>query len=364
MGYGVIISTALIITVLLQMYIIAQENLLYIGEDFSKTLKEMGSLEESRIKSSCRFQNITLQTDNKTINAILTNNGQFKIGEFDKTDFFITYYNNSVTSHTRLSYCLAGGTDCWTITTISPDIVNPDILDPGENATIEIVLSSAIDGNYCLWDRLKFINKEGAFCQNSFSNCSYTETTTESTTYYLHNNPTPPSGDTNAQTALPLDTTAPTQATLYNYDQERDSDDGVMIAKGGSGPGESTATLVQTWRTSALTSDLTIDGTVTFNIWSGIKSFTTGKKGRINIYLRHYDGSGYTEICNTDFTDNTWQDGTGDWIEKEITFSCSSYTIDASDYLEIELVVHNSAGDDMWFAYDTTSYNSKIVLPS
>ncbi len=49
---------------------------------------------------------------------------------------------------------------------------------------------------------------------------------TEYIYYYLHNNPTPPVGNTVSQVDLPMDTSAPTATTLYNYDTNRDSDPG------------------------------------------------------------------------------------------------------------------------------------------
>jgi len=32
-------------------------------------------------------------------------------------------------------------------------------------------------------------------------------------------------------------------------------------------------------------------------------------------------------------------------------------------YFELKLLVDGESDDDMWFAYDTTSYDSKIELP-
>lgn len=54
---------------------------------------------------------------------------------------------------------------------------------------------------------------------------------TEYIYYYLHNNPTPPVGNTTAQADLLMNTTAPTSGTLYNYDTDRDSELGIRLIR-------------------------------------------------------------------------------------------------------------------------------------
>jgi len=181
--------------------------------------------------------------------------------------------------------------------------------------------------------------------------------------YYLHNNPTPPTGDTNAQAVLPMDTTAPTATTLYNYDMDRDSFAGLWISKGGSGPGETDPTKHQVWRSGNLTKSLPIMGTVTIDLWSAIKDFGQGKEGEVIIYLRDYNGSTYTEIGNGTLYEADWQGGSSTWVMKTITITGLNYTIPAGNELEVELIVGNDSGDNMWFAYDTTSYPSVVKNP-
>ena len=69
--------------------------------------------------------------------------------------------------------------------------------------------------------------------------------------WHLHNNPSPPTGDTSSQAVLSIDWTSPTATTLYNYDTDRDGDVGLYMAKGGGGPTESDASKMQVWRTAA-----------------------------------------------------------------------------------------------------------------
>ena len=166
-----------------------------------------------------------------------------------------------------------------------------------------------------------------------------------------------------SQTALPLDELAPTATTLYNYDTDRDSSAGLLIAKGGSGAAESDTTKYQDWRTTALSSALAIDGTVTVTLWSGIKDFGLAKQGSVTVYLRDFDGSSYVEIANGTLTDSDWQGGSSSWVEKTITITGVNYTIPSGNYLEVKLIVTDSSDDSMWFAYDTVAYGSRVALP-
>ena len=182
-------------------------------------------------------------------------------------------------------------------------------------------------------------------------------------TWCLQNDPTPPTGDTTSQAVLPLAQTPLTATTLYNYDTDRDTEAGITILSGGSGASESDPTKHQAWRTAALGSALTIDGTVTVTLWGAMKNFGLNKQGSVTLFLRDYDGASHTEICQGALTEADWQAGSGTWVMKTISFGCSSYTIAAGDQLEVKLIVNSAAEDAMWFAYDTTSYDSRVELP-
>jgi len=182
------------------------------------------------------------------------------------------------------------------------------------------------------------------------------------TDYYLHNNPTPPTGDTNSQLVLPVDTTAPTATTLYNYDMDRDPDPGLLIDRGGSGVNETDPELYQAWRTANLTSALTIVGNVTIDLWSTCEGFASGKSGEAVIFLRDYNGSSYTEIGSGSLYEDPWSPS-ATWEKKTITISGLNYTIPSGNQLEVKLIVGDSSGADLWFAYDTTSYSSVAQIP-
>ena len=169
--------------------------------------------------------------------------------------------------------------------------------------------------------------------------------------YYLHNNPTPPVGDTSSQADLPLDTTVPTAFTHLNYDSDRDSSEGLVVGKGGSGPTESNLTRYQNWLTGAFVSNFLIQGDVEVRLWSAIKGFDLAKTGNVTVYLREYNGATYGEIANATLLDTDWQKGVNNFVEAIITVPSVNYTIASGNFLEVKVIVGSGAADDMWFAY-------------
>lgn len=183
--------------------------------------------------------------------------------------------------------------------------------------------------------------------------------------YHLHNNPTPPTANTNMQASLPMDVTSPAAVTLYNYDRDRDGSPGRLVGKGASSAAENDLTKYQNWRSAQLASPLAIDGSVTLDFWSAIKDFGTNKRGSVAAFLRDFNPatSTYTEIGNATLTVSNWQGGSGSWVSKSLSISVSDYTLAAGRQLELKLLVTGSADDDMWFAYDTVAYPSSLTLP-
>lgn len=184
--------------------------------------------------------------------------------------------------------------------------------------------------------------------------------------YYLHNNPTPPTGNTVSQTNLPLTTVSPSAATLYNYDTNRDAAAGLLVIRGASGPDEADTAKYQNWRTGALSQDLTISGDVVLTFWSGTQNFAQNKRGSVSAYLRDFDGSTLTVIAYNTLTVNNWQGGSSTWVQYTLTLPGVSYTVPAGHQLDLRLYVPGppSSQVDMWFAYDTVAYPSRLTIRS
>ena len=193
-------------------------------------------------------------------------------------------------------------------------------------------------------------------------NLSYVEPT-YTAFYYMHNNPTPPTGDTNAQSPLTMDTTAPTATTLYNYDQDLDSDAGRRLQKTPQGLTETTLQKHQVWRSGALGSDLVLTGDAALELWAGAINFDQGKKGIVTAYLRDYNGISHTEIAHATAYAEDWQDGSATWVKRSILYSELNYTVPSGNELELFIVVENDSAGTMWFAYDTTTYPMVLKIP-
>ena len=181
---------------------------------------------------------------------------------------------------------------------------------------------------------------------------------------YLHNNPSPPSGDTTSQTTLPFNLTAPTGGTLFNYDTDRDAFPGLVIQKGGSGFGETNPSKYQKWVSSPFHPSTNISGAPQLVFWSAIKDFTVGKGGDVAAYLVATNGSSIHWSVSGTLQNSDWQGGSGTWMQRTLTFAMPSPSNIPSNYwLELVIVVQNTSDDDMWFAYDTTAYPTYLVWP-
>lgn len=194
---------------------------------------------------------------------------------------------------------------------------------------------------------------------------SSTAASFSNTTYWLHNNPTPPAANTNMQANLVMNATAPTATTLYNYDADQDSAAGRLVRRGGSGAGETDLSQYQNWRgpTAPLLGQ-TINGTVTVEFWSAMRNFTAGTAGEVRVFLRDFDTiTGLTsEIANTTVSSADWHGGSTAWVKSIATLNVN-HTLLVGRKLEVKLIVGGGAVDDMWLAYDTTIHRSRVRLP-
>ena len=172
------------------------------------------------------------------------------------------------------------------------------------------------------------------------------------TTLYLKTSAQPPANVTSSA-ELPLSTTAPSQATLFNYDTNRDSHPGLLVQKGQS----------QTW---IVPGPFDVERG-SFVFWSQMKDGTNSKKGSVRAILRacNAQGNGCATMRTTTLTTTgAWHGTNGVWVQKTISFgSFDGHNLEnAERRLVLELSVLSDSGDDMWFAYDTTTLPSRLVL--
>ncbi len=179
---------------------------------------------------------------------------------------------------------------------------------------------------------------------------------------YLHNSPSPPTADTTSQPNLPMDIYPGTAAVLYNYDQDRDSSPGRVILHGGSGAAETDLAKYQNWQMT-VSQDLNLNRSVTAVLWSATNNFDRNARGVVTAYLR--DLTSPFEIASGTLDLNPWQQGSSTWVERKIrlTIPGDNSTVLAGHVLELK-VIAGGASSDMWFAYDTSLYPSRLILNS
>jgi hypothetical protein len=184
-------------------------------------------------------------------------------------------------------------------------------------------------------------------------------------TYYLHNNPTPPTGNTTAQANLTATTTAYTQATLYNYDTNCDTRTGRLLTRlNPPAPGNTTTCYYVNWRLPAQVTALRLTGTVTADVWSATQTGVANRTGSIIAYLRDYNPTSgtYVEIANATYTGAYAVGRT--FYERPITISIAgTYTVAIGHQLELKLESPQATSqNDMMVAYDTTTRASYVRL--
>ena len=131
-------------------------------------------------------------------------------------------------------------------------------------------------------------------------------------TYYLHNNPTPPTGDTDAQADLEMDEDEPAGTAFYNYDQNYDSNPGRRIEESDGGPDGLELKEYQNWLTDPYSEDTHFQGTVITNLFIAPDGFNFDNDGEFTMYLRDYDpvGDTYDEINSSTYTIEE-----GEWVQ-------------------------------------------------
>lgn len=183
--------------------------------------------------------------------------------------------------------------------------------------------------------------------------------------YFLHNNPSPPTGNTSSQPDLPMDATSRFAYDTFNYDQNRDDDAGLLIRRGGSGASEADPAKFQSWRTtSPFAGDFHVQGQVEVHIWSAIRNFNQHKNGEVRVFLRRWTGSAYVEIANASVAEPGWQGGFDNFVLAQVLIPGVDHTVPAGQFLEVKVLVGSGANDDMWFMYDNVDFESRVYVPT
>ncbi len=295
------------------------------------------------------------------VDAVVDNIGEMPIRDLSAMDVVVGYQNDAGQNQAvRPQYVDSGNLqqNQWTRTGISPDTYNVNEWDPHEAATLKLRTSPNAKPHTkgtLLVATPNGITSSGYidFNYDAVNDCRY-----------LHNNPTPPTGNTDLQAALPMDGSAPTAITLYNYDQDANLDPGRTITKSSLGLAETGTQKYQAWRTGTLSSPLVLNSPVEVDLWGAVQNYLPLIQGVATLYLRDYNGASYAEIGKGTIYDNDWQQGSTSFVQKAILIPALNYTVPAGHRLELRLMVERLGGlaSSMWFAYDTSTYSSLVNL--
>ena len=324
-------------------------------------------LVNTRIELSSTSDPLLFRCQTK-FDMLLSNIGSATVRELARSDLFVWFTGDSsgTTTQKRLSYTEGNlGKNEWAFTSTTSSQIDPTFWDPGEKAALTSRLSPKPATSTQAY--VTFVTSNGApesryvsFGDQTASEC-----------FYLHNNPTPPVGDTASQTLLLVDTELPTASTLFNYDTDRNITAGLRLVESKNGLGETNATKFQTWRSGVLASDLAISGDTLVDVWAASDNYAQNEIGGVTAYLRDYNpGTGaHVEIGNGTVFARDWQAGSTTFVERMAKISSLTFTIPAGHELEVRLMIEKIAANaGMWLAYDTEDYpfliNLSYILPA
>lgn len=156
-----------------------------------------------------------------------------------------------------------------------------------------------------------------------------------------------------------LGTDPPPARALPNYDASRNTDPGLTIRRGGSGFDEWGWDKYQAWYST--TGGYDLNGEARLYLWSAVREFRP-VQGSITAYLMACNGGGGScELIETSRRDiDPWSGG--DWEEQVLSFGTVTTSIASNQRIAVKLIVSNASSDDMWLAYDTATYDSRLVF--
>ncbi len=154
---------------------------------------------------------------------------------------------------------------------------------------------------------------------------------------------------------------SPVAPSLPNHDPGRDAAQGLLVEKGGSGVLETDPVKYQQW--VGPSAGMSLDGPFNLVFWGAMKNFSIGRRGVVQAFLLDCDpaGASCSEIAQGQVDIMDWSGGWGSWKERSIEFGQLLYTVPQGRSLSVKIVVGVDSDDDMWFAYDTTAFPSRVT---
>jgi hypothetical protein len=178
--------------------------------------------------------------------------------------------------------------------------------------------------------------------------------------FNLHNNPTPPAGNTTAQFNLAMDATVPTAGTLYNYDTNCDTNrTGRTLNRITPSPTNTTACQYANWLSPVLPAPVALSGSLTLDAWVATNATQSNQTGALAIYVRDYNpASGtYATIASTVST-ATYAAGRTFYERIVAVPVTGTVTVATGHRIELKLEASTAGARNLMVAYDTSTYRS------
>ncbi|GAB7015959.1 hypothetical protein [Methanogenium cariaci] len=142
MGSANLITTAIALVLLIVTAYVIVGAIIATSEIVTMSQTERFSFQESRMHTSIDIFNITVSNETHVLDMIVNNSGNEKISQFKYVDIYIV---NSDAQPILIPYTKTPGTEnTWNLSQITPDIIHPNELDPGESATMTITYAAGI----------------------------------------------------------------------------------------------------------------------------------------------------------------------------------------------------------------------------
>ena len=153
MSFGTVFASAAFIVIFVMSFTMFTDVLGRNSDRLDTATSKFMEDKDAQLKTEISISNISYDGgSNLTVNV--TNAGHNKVSDYDKMDLIITSYNATGGLNTVwVTYvaALSGTDDEWTVENITPDIINPGILDANETLSMNVSLTTAIQGGQTNW---------------------------------------------------------------------------------------------------------------------------------------------------------------------------------------------------------------------
>jgi hypothetical protein len=221
--------------------------------------------------------------------------------------------------------------------------------------TLATLLAAAVAAAFALVS-----TTAGAFSEGTLSAATWSAAPDFPLRYWLK---TDGAGDRVSATSLPLARSAPDAAGLANYDIDRDSFPGLLLAKGGVSGLDPTAwdpTKHQAWDL-AVASPTALSGGLRLTVWAAVKDFNDHKRGALTAGVYECSVGQCTMLAVADLDASAWVLG-DTFAARSVDLTLAETTLVIGSTLRVVLSVSPASEDDLWFAYDTRAYPSLLEV--